>query len=252
MESTQLSVSHEQIEIPPRLLPHEKRFNDNRKNRTGCKCTASYRQIYALAMNAEYSLEEIGRACGGNTKQWAQQILNEYYPGVRPQLNGRRRSTGKLGRKARARREIEKKNAIEAAFRENCKRFKLLAAHANAAGFSLAPVWRNDLPMHKEAYIDDERCFVMLLTAPAQLQPNILYAHSLSPREATLKGFAHLVLVVEIDRDGVRMSRVYKIPVKTFLEKQQTNILIRITPRKANNVRKPAIDWELYLLSKFA
>ena len=246
------SAIEQVIDIPERLLPFEKLFNDNRKERKGCKCTASYRDIYALAMNAELSLEDIGRLCGGRKKQWTQQMLDTYYPGVRPRKNGRRQGTGQHGKRARDARARLRKSKIESAFRESCVRFKLLTKHAKASGFVLAPSWRNGMPMHKEAYIDDEKCFVMLLTSPSELQPSILYAHSISPMESTLKGFANLVLVVEIDKKGVRASRVYKIPVGTFLEKKQTNILIRLSDRKIVGARKSALDWSQYLISKFA
>lgn len=246
------SAIEQVIDIPERLLPFEKLFNDNRKDRRGYKCKASYRDIYALAMNAELSLEDIGKLCGGHKKQWAQQMLDTYYPGIRPRKNGRRQGTGQHGRRARDARASLRKTKIESAFRESCVRFKLLEMHAKASEFTLAPSWRNGLPMHREAYIDDEKCFVMLLTSPSELQPHILYAHSISPMESTLKGFANLVLVVEIDKKGVRASRVYKIPVRTFLAKKQTNILIRLSERKINGGREPAIDWNKYLISALA
>lgn len=242
-----------QIVLPEELLPYKAKFERRRKGNGRCKCTKTYEEIHALAADPDLTLEEVGEKCGGRSKQWAAQILDQYFPRVRPENKGRRVARCRReDPETRRQKRLEARRKAREKFEAECINFQLLKEHAKSAGFRLVLVWRKGRPLHRVFRIDGRKCLVIRICSAANLSGTGLYAHCISPTPASLEHVEDIAVLVDVRSEELNVSRLYRISVKKFKAKGQTNILIRLTKRDGNGGGpRAAIQWSRHhLISK--
>lgn len=231
-------------ETPAQELSAEERFATYRSHYR-CECTVGYDEFLRLVRDPDLTMEEIGRQCGGKSKQWAAFTVQRFCPEERPKSEGgRRESRGKHGPSATLKREMTRRARAELEMRATCEMRMQLESHAAHVGFDLGVAWGKGLPLMKTTYIDGLSYFVVHIRAAARLG-HLYYAHNSSPTRKTLAVHDGMAVVINIDRGEVRASRLYLVTRDEFLDDYRSNIFIRLVP----GGRKRNFDWESHLVS---
>jgi hypothetical protein len=240
------SEMQDEVGMLKRNLPPVPRHLEHKVAGYEAMCAASenawppYAQMLVWLRDTKLTLEMIGRFVGVSRERM-RQVCNEDFPSVR-----KRKKRRHFGNRSHA----ASRERAEEQFKSRSKVYALLTKHQVKDNFCLQPVWGAQRPLARVVRYNGKRHYVMWLRSALLLSGSTAdYAHAAVPSEESLRHCHGLLVVLDINDGLVNVSRLYRITLSTFRQKQQTHVLIRITERRREQQRRSLIAWERHLVS---